>query len=292
MGDGRAPTEGLSFTAPPDNRAPLTPPTAALPRWRARRALRAGVVLAVFATLVVLLVSNVWASRGPTVSAKDVNGIVDQKVDTAISQLESGPPAAAQVFAAVRAGLVVIESRHAGSPGTEDLGTGIIIDTRGDILTALHVVQGGSAIKVTFADGTASPASIKSSDPNHDIAVLTAEQPPSVIVPAVLGGGAQIGDDTFAVGNPLGLVGSLSAGVISGLDRSFPLANGRTLSGMIQFDAAVNPGSSGGPLLNVRGQVIGIVTGLANPEGAKDFVGIGFAVPIATAGAAAGAPAR
>ena len=85
-----------------------------------------------------------------------------------------------------------------------------------------------------------------------------------MIVPAVLGPSPQVGDETFAVGNPLGLVGSLSAGVISGLDRTFKLANGRTLSGMIQFDAAVNPGSSGGPLLNTKGQVIGIVTGLAN----------------------------
>ena len=191
-----------------------------------------------------------------------------------------------------RAGLVVIESQNTGAPNTEDLGTGIIVNTQADIMTALHVVQGASAIKVTFADGSNSAASIKSSDPDHDIAVLTAVHPPSVIVPEVLGGGAQIGDEIFAVGNPLGLVGSLSAGVVSGLNRSFPLADGRTMSGMIQFDAAVNPGSSGGPLLNGKGQVIGIVTGLANPEGAKDFVGIGFAVPIGTAGGAAGAPAR
>jgi S1-C subfamily serine protease len=101
-----------------------------------------------------------------------------------------------------------------------------------------------------------------------------------------------VGDEVFAVGHPLGLVGSLSAGVVSGLNRSFPLANGRTLGGMIQFDAAVNPGNSGGPLLNRNGQVIGIVTGLANPGGDDEFIGIGFAVPIATAGGAAGAPAR
>ncbi|HUR22285.1 MAG TPA: trypsin-like peptidase domain-containing protein, partial [Acidimicrobiales bacterium] len=80
--------------------------------------------------------------------------------------------------------------------------------------------------------------------------------------------------------------------VVSGLDRSFPLDNGRTLGGMIQFDAAVNPGNSGGPLLNRNGQVIGIVTGLANPSGDDEFIGIGFAVPIQTAGGAAGAPAR
>ena len=122
--------------------------------------------------------------------------------------------------------------------------------------------------------------------------MLVAGRLPAVIVPAVLGPNPQVGDETFAVGNPLGLVGSLSAGVISGLDRTFKVANGRTLSGMIQFDAAVNPGSSGGPLLNTKGQVIGIVTGLANPAGTDNFAGIGFAVPIATAGQAAGAPAK
>ena len=108
----------------------------------------------------------------------------------------------------------------------------------------------------------------------------------------MLGGGVQIGDQVFAVGHPLGLVDTLTAGVVSGLDRTFTVANGRTLTGLIQFDAAVNPGSSGGPLLNSQGQVIGIVTGLANPAGVDDFAGIGFAVPIATAGGAAGAPAK
>ena len=229
---------------------------------------------------------------GPSLTTSDVNAIVNQKVSTAISQLESQPPAAATAYQAVRAGLVVIEAQHQGAPGTEDLGTGVIVDTQGDILTALHVVQGASEIKVTFADGTTSAASIAASDPTHDIAVLAAGRLPAVIVPAVLGPSPQIGDEVFAVGNPLGLVGSLSAGVISGLDRTFKLGNGRTLSGMIQFDAAVNPGSSGGPLLNTKGQVIGIVTGLANPAGTDNFAGIGFAVPIATAGRAAGAPAK
>jgi S1-C subfamily serine protease len=101
-----------------------------------------------------------------------------------------------------------------------------------------------------------------------------------------------VGDEVFAVGHPLGLVGTLTAGVVSGLDRSFRAPDGHTLTGLIQFDAAVNPGNSGGPLLNQQGQVIGIVTGLANPTGADDFVGIGFAVPIATAGGAAGAPTK
>jgi S1-C subfamily serine protease len=247
------------------------------------------VVAAVFAAF---YVTNLRISRRPSLTTNDINAIVNQKVSTAISQLEAQAPAATTAYDAVRAGLVLIEAQHQGSPGTEDLGTGVIVDTQGDILTALHVVQGASEIKVTFADGTTAAASIATSDPANDIAVLVAGRLPAVIVPAVLGPGPQIGDETFAVGNPLGLVGSLSAGVISGLDRTFKLANGRTLSGMIQFDAAVNPGSSGGPLLNTKGQVIGIVTGLANPAGTDDFAGIGFAVPIATAGRAAGAPAK
>ena len=111
-------------------------------------------------------------------------------------------------------------------------------------------------------------------------------------MPAVLGGGPRVGDDVYALGHPLGLVDSLTAGVVSGLDRAFPLPNGRTINGLIQFDAAVSPGNSGGPLLNRKGQVIGIVTGLANPSGNEDFVGIGFAVPIGSASRAAGAPAQ
>ena len=111
-----------------------------------------------------------------------------------------------------------------------------------------------------------------------------------MIVPAVLGGGVQIGDDVYAAGHPLDLVDSLSAGVVSGLNRTVPIAGQATLTGLIQFDAAVNPGNSGGPLLNRAGQVVGIVTALANPTDQTFFVGIGFAIPIATAGGAAGAP--
>lgn len=247
-------------------------------------------VLALVVALAALFLLDAHLFQRPAVSSKDVNSTVNQKVKAAISQLQAQPPAAAKVYRATRAGLVVIVSQ--GALGTEDLGTGIVVDAQGEILTALHVVQGGTAIQVTFADGTSSAASITSSDPAHDIAVLTPSQLPSVVQPEVLGGSAQIGDEALVVGNPLGLEASLSEGVISGLNRSFPLDNGNTLTGMIQFDAAVNPGSSGGPLFNVQGQVMGIVTGLANPASTDEFSGIGFAVPIGTASRAAGAPAK
>lgn len=252
-----------------------------------------GGVLVVVGVVAGLVATNLRVSHRPATARADVDKIVDKRVGAAISALQSQPAAAAQVFSQVQPGLVVVEASHpGGAAGEEELGSGAIVNDRGDILTALHVVSGGGDITVTFSDGSRSAATIKSSDSEHDIAVLTPDQPPSVIVPEVLGGGIQVGDDAYAVGHPLGLVGSLTAGVISGLDRSFPMADGHSLSGLIQFDAAVNEGSSGGPLLNRKGQVIGIVTGLANPAGDKDFVGIGFAVPIATAGGAAGAPPR
>ena len=179
------------------------------------------------------------------------------------------------------------------------LGSGVVINERGSVLTALHVITGGSAgakvaarIVVRFADGTRSFAHLARRRPASDIAVLAVDRLPSVVGPAVIGGAAGIGDPVFPVGNPLGLEDSVSAGVVSGLNRSIRTEGGAKLSGLIQFDAAVNPGNSGGPLLDREGDVVGIVTGLANPTRQPYFVGIGFAVPIATAGGAAGGPAR
>jgi S1-C subfamily serine protease len=249
---------------------------------------------AVLLVCLALLVVDRRSTTRPATSEADVNGIVDKKVEDAITALQGMPPASVTVYEAIRPPLVLIRAERPGGRGgtTSGLGSGVIVNAQGDILTSLHVVQDAASIRVTFSDGTESPASVKASDPDHDIAVLSPARLPGVVVPAVLGGGAQVGDEAFTVGHPLGLTGSLSAGVISGLDRSFPLASGRTMGGMIQFDAAVNPGNSGGPLLNRNGEVIGIVTGLANHEGDDHFIGIGFAVPIGTAGGAAGAPGR
>jgi S1-C subfamily serine protease len=147
------------------------------------------------------------------------------------------------------------------------------------------VIDGADAITVQYADGTRGPARIASQDNAQDIATLTPAKLPEIVVPAALGGAAEVGDTVVAIGNPLGLTLSTSSGVVSGLDRS-ARGEGGNMSGLIQFDAAVNPGSSGGPLVNDQGQVVGIVVSLANPTDAGTFIGIGFAVPI---GAALGA---
>jgi len=218
--------------------------------------------------------------------------LVDENIRNIMASSTPPPAFSVQAYHTILPSIVYIESqsRKAGQNSTS-VGTGVIINDAGDIMTALHVVDDARKIEAYFSDGTQSIAEIISAEPENDIALLHPSQPPSLIVPAVLGnpGVMRVGDEAFAVGNPLGLVASLSAGVISGFNRSIPVGDGDLeLQGLIQFDTAVNPGNSGGPLLNRQGQVIGIVTALANPSKQNFFVGIGFAVPIGTALSAAG----
>ena len=161
-------------------------------------------------------------------------------------------------------------------------GTGIIVADDGTIITADHIIADASAVVVTYADGTLTQATVMSSNKQTDIALLTPARLPQIVVPATLGGTTDIGAPVVAIGNPLGLTDSVSAGVVSGLNRSADTDTGKR-SGLIQFDASVNPGSSGGPLLDGRGMVIGIVVALAEPDGRDAFAGIGFAVPIGSA---------
>jgi putative serine protease PepD len=200
----------------------------------------------------------------------------------AASPSASGPPTTAQIYQTVAPSVVTIETTLPDGGAT---GTGVIANAAGTIMTAFHVVKGGTAIKVRYADGTESAAEVAASDPALDIATLTPATLPDVLVPAVLGNSGRIavGNSVVAIGNQLGLTSSATAGVISGLDRSAANPDGTKLTGLIQFDAAVNPGSSGGPLVNAKGETIGIVVALANPTSAGTFVGIGFAVPIAAA---------
>ena len=162
------------------------------------------------------------------------------------------------------------------------LGSGVIVTDSGTVLTAHHVVSGGGDISIVFADGTKTSGTIAAAYPKIDIATLTPKKLPEVVVPAALGGGVAVGSDVVAIGNPLGLRDSTTTGVVSGLNRTTETKVG-ALSGLIQFDAAVNPGSSGCPLLNAQGIVVGVVVSIAAPGDDDAFAGIGFAVPIGTA---------
>lgn len=247
----------------------------------------------VLATLVALILHDVLTSDPPQLTQRDVNDAIVRAMASATPR----PPFSVGAFHAVAPALVLIQAERPGqnSDGEQrpGLGSGVVVNDQGLILTSLHVVEAAEEIRLTFADGTEAYAWVIAEQPENDIAVLQPSQLPGVLAPAPLGNpnALRVGDEAFVVGNPLGLYGSLSAGVISGLKRSFtPPGRGRRMENLIQFDAAVNPGSSGGPLLNRYGQVVGIVTGLANPSGQEAFSGIGFAVPIDIAGGAAGMP--
>lgn len=225
--------------------------------------------------------------------------LTQNEVSTAISNVMASatprPAFSKQVYQIIQPSLVWIQADGVGANGEEasGLGTGVIINRNGDILTSLHVVDQSTTIQLTFADGTHSSAIIASAQPEKDIAVLQAETLPQTFVPATLGnaGALQVGDEAYVVGNPFGLYSSMSAGVISGFNRRFqPPGASQAIEGLIQVDAAVNPGNSGGPLLNRAGQVVGIVTGIVNPTDESFFIGIGFAVPIDAAAGGAGLP--
>jgi S1-C subfamily serine protease len=282
----------------PSGVLPETPPVPAdeQPARRGRVGRRHRVAL--LAAVAVVIVAG-WiyvATRGsstPPLDKAQVGTIASGVVKKAIEDLQSAPASSAAAYQQILPSLVEIETERPSSSGeSTGLGAGVIVNARGSILTALHVVDGAKSIRVSFIDGTESAAAIASTDPEHDIAVLKPQHGPETIVPAVLGGGGQVGEEAYAVGHPLGYFGSMTSGVISGLDRSVKVKDGRTVRGLIQFDAAVNPGNSGGPLLDRSGQVIGIVTALANPSRDGYFIGIGFAVPIGTAGGAANVPPK
>jgi len=230
-----------------------------------RRVTAALTVLVVL--LVVIAVLATWLARTP--AAPPAAAATPQPAPTATSLTV---PA---IYQRVSPSVVLVRTGR-------KLGTGVIVADNGTILTADHVVTGGAAITVSFADGTTTTATVTSANPKLDIATLTPAKLPKVVVPATLGGGAGVGASVVAIGNPLGLADSVSSGVVSGLDRTADTDAGH-FSGLIQFDASVNPGSSGGPLLDTHGLVIGIVVSIATPDGEDAFAGIGFAVPIGAA---------
>jgi len=258
-------------------------------RIQARRA--TPFVSGVIAAFVALLLYNIFVPGPHQLTTSEVNDSVTQ----ALAAVTPEPALSATVYQAILPSFVLIQVETPGKDGKPDhgVGSGVIIDDKGDILTSLHVVTDAVEIQLTFADGTESSAQVMVKQPENDIAVLQPSRLPKQVVPATLGNpnAMHIGDEAFVVGNPLGLYGSMSSGVISGLDRSFhPVNSEHRLQGLIQIDAAVNPGNSGGPLLNRAGQVVGIVAGLTNPTAQDVFIGIGFAVPINVAGGAAGLP--
>jgi len=174
-----------------------------------------------------------------------------------------------------------------GARTAQGLGTGVVADKQGHILTNYHVIEGARQVTVEFTDGTIVQGTVIGSDPGNDLAVVRVTLPQGALKPATFGNSDEVkpGESVFAVGNPFAQKFTVTSGIISGLDRDSPgnTASGRPVRGMLQTDAAVNPGNSGGPLFNAAGEVVGINTAIENPTGQRVFVGVGFAVSSNTA---------
>ena len=232
--------------------------------------------------------------------------ITQEDIDTAVRtslEKEPLPSAATKAFEAILPSVErvvgLMDENDTGEDNAEEramqraLGTGVVIIDNGTILTNLHVVSGAKKLRVRFANGHESEAVMIGAQPENDLAVLKALSLPDDLEAATMRSTADLrpGDHVIAVGNPFGIGPSVSYGVVSGLKREFRSPEGeKTLSNLIQFDAAANPGNSGGPLVTMDGQVVGIVTAILNPSEQRTFIGIGFAVPIENAASAAGMP--
>jgi S1-C subfamily serine protease len=297
---GRPAPGGRHLGGPdPARGAPPAPSAARRSRasWRSWRvpAWSRGIFLAGVGGLAVLLVLAWHGALLPP-----ARRITQQDIDAAVLHAlttRALPSRAVKAVESVRPSVVRVQGwgddEGAKKGSAIGVGTGVVILDKGIILTNLHVVSGALRVVVTFADGTESEAAVVSVEPDRDLAVLQAKTLPDDLLPATLRTteGLAPGDEVVAVGFPFGIGPSASAGVISGLGREFHSPQGkRLLTNLIQFDAAANPGNSGGPLVTMDGEVVGIVTGILNPTDQRVFIGIGFAVPIESAAAAVGLP--
>ena len=248
--------------------------------------------IALLAVLLLLSLSLLLRQGAPKLTQEIIDSAVLKTLETA-----ELPSLAARAYEAILPSVVHVASYVKSKDGTQDVrfgsGTGVVIVDKGIILTNLHVVQGAQSIKVTFSDGMESTASVTGMQPENDLAVLQAHKIPDDMIAATMRSTADLrpGDQVLAVGFPFGIGPSASAGVVSGLKRTFRSPDGeQDITNLIQFDAAANPGNSGGPLVTMDGQVVGIVTAILNPSKQRTFIGIGFAVPIENAAMAAGMP--
>lgn len=282
----------------PEAQPPADPPTAASQTIPAaapvsRRHLQG--LWAVVLLLAALLVANLWLNPRTAprkITQEDIDAAVLRTLETT-----TPPSAAARAVDAIAPSVVRVVGYGRTKNGKEEVergvGTGVVIVDKGIILTNLHVVSGADRIVITFHDGLETTASITGVQPENDLAVLQAHKVPDDLEAATLRSTQDLraGDHVVAVGFPFGIGPSASAGVVSGLQREFTSPEGkRQLSNLIQFDAAANPGNSGGPLVTMDGEVVGIVTAILNPTQARTFIGIGFAVPIENAASAVGMP--
>jgi S1-C subfamily serine protease len=214
----------------------------------------------------------------PRPAAADRLGHLTPEERVNVSVYEKGSPSVVNINTrAVRGdGFFMAEG------ASEDAGSGCVLDRRGNILTNYHVIERADEVQVTLADGSTYDAKLVGTDPNNDIAVIKIDAPAALLSPVTYGDSSTllVGQNVYAIGNPFGLERTFTTGVISYLNRALRSPNRRLIRSIIQLDAAINPGSSGGPLLDSQGKMIGMNTAIAGKTGQSS--GVGFAIPVST----------
>ena len=282
--------EARPAAAVPDAAAPVVRNRGRVRSFLTRHPLALAMTAGAAFALAIVYAQLALAPPQRALTQKDIDAAVLRTLET-----KPLPSRAAQAYDTIKG--AVVRVRGLGADGEPDgdsersVGTGVVIMDNGTILTNLHVVAGAKRLGVIFSDGMESEATVVGTRPEDDLAVIRTASVPDDLTPATLRSTAdlRLGDEVVAVGFPFGIGPSVSSGVISGLRREYRSPEGkRLLTNLIQFDAAANPGSSGGPLFTTDGEVVGIVTGILNPGKQAVFIGIGFAVPIENAASAAG----
>jgi S1-C subfamily serine protease len=227
----------------------------------------------------------VWDDSGTTTVVERSNGDGDVSV-SALAEDETQPRTIGEIYREMGPGVVqitseVVSDSFFGEQRGEALGSGFVIDKQGHVVTNYHVVQNASEVYVNFSQDDQLEAEVVGVDPSTDLALLKVDAHQRALTPLTLGDsdGVRVGDEVVAIGNPFGLDRTVTSGIVSALQRQIRAPNNFTIDKVIQTDAPINRGNSGGPLLNAQGDVIGVNTQIATGGTSEGNVGIGFAVP-------------
>ena len=238
-------------------------------------AIGAMIVIVIFTVLVIAPPEPI----NPEIEIEDVNANTVKEIESPYSKNLS----LIEIFEKSEPGVVRVNvQRGEASGNVGGVGSGFVFDKKGHIITNAHVVQDAEKITITFLDGRSYYAEIIGVDEFTDIAAIKVNADLSLLQPLSLGDSAElkVGEPVTAIGNPFGLSGSMSSGIVSQIGRLLPTDSGYSIPDVIQTDAAINPGNSGGPLLNMMGGVVGINTAIQSTTG--EFTGVGFAIPSQT----------
>jgi putative serine protease PepD len=282
---------------PKDHEATGPAPTSSpAGRFRPRRRLLVAAGAVLTAAIAGGAIGSVATSALDSESAVTTTVVGEQPASAAATQTEANPETAfsggglgvSDVYREIADGVVEVKVTGTGEAGTSPfgqqqpqgaLGSGFVSDEQGHVVTNFHVVEGAESVEVLLADGSSHDARVVGSDPSTDLAVLEVDAPKDALQPLAIGDSdaLEVGEQVVAVGSPFGLEETVTTGIVSALDRHITSPNGFAINDAIQTDAAINHGNSGGPLVNMRGEVVGVNSQIQSESGGN--VGIGFAVP-------------